>query len=42
MTPALTRRSTIVQLQGDQRKTVAAFLLKEKIVQKESLKVHGH
>ena len=33
---------TIVQLQGDQRKQVAAFLLKEKIVTKESLKVHGH
>ena len=31
----------VIQLQGDQRKNVALFLTGNKIVKKESLKIHG-
>ena len=31
----------VIQLQGDQRKNVATFLTGNKIVKKESLKIHG-
>eukprot|EP00010_Vexillifera_abyssalis_P008114 CAMPEP_0201544020 /NCGR_PEP_ID=MMETSP0173_2-20130828/468_1 /ASSEMBLY_ACC=CAM_ASM_000268 /TAXON_ID=218659 /ORGANISM="Vexillifera sp., Strain DIVA3 564/2" /LENGTH=114 /DNA_ID=CAMNT_0047952001 /DNA_START=122 /DNA_END=466 /DNA_ORIENTATION=- len=31
----------IIQLQGDQRKNVATFLIKEKIVKKSQIKIHG-
>lgn len=32
---------TVIQLQGDQRRNIADFLIKEKIVKKESVKIHG-
>jgi translation initiation factor 1 len=32
---------TVVQLQGDQRDNVRGFLLKESLVDKDKLKVHG-
>lgn len=31
----------VIQLQGDQRKNVAAFLTDNKIVKKDHLKIHG-
>ena len=31
----------IIQLQGDQRKVVAQFLIDEKIAKKDVIKVHG-
>lgn len=31
----------VIQLQGDQRKNVQDFLLKEKLVKKDQLKIHG-
>lgn len=31
----------IIQLQGDQRKSVSQFLLSEGIVDKDKLKIHG-
>eukprot|EP00761_Pharyngomonas_kirbyi_P011279 gb/GECH01011304.1/.p1 GENE.gb/GECH01011304.1/~~gb/GECH01011304.1/.p1 ORF type:complete len:111 (+),score=15.44 gb/GECH01011304.1/:1-333(+) len=31
----------IIQLSGDQRKSVSMFLVKESIVAKENLKIHG-
>ena len=32
---------TVVQLQGDQRKNAFDFLVKEKIVKKSQVKIHG-
>jgi len=32
---------TVVQLQGDQRKNALEFLVKEKIVKKSQIKIHG-
>uniref|UniRef100_A0A0E0C8R3 Protein translation factor SUI1 homolog n=1 Tax=Oryza meridionalis TaxID=40149 RepID=A0A0E0C8R3_9ORYZ len=32
----------VIQLQGDQRKNVATFLVQAGIVKKESIKIHGH
>ncbi len=31
----------VIQLQGDQRKNVAEFLVEEKLVEKSNLKIHG-
>mmetsp|Transcript_1857 Transcript_1857/g.6654 ORF Transcript_1857/g.6654 Transcript_1857/m.6654 type:complete len:112 (-) Transcript_1857:348-683(-) len=31
----------VIQLQGDQRKNVSQFLIQEKIVKKELIKIHG-
>jgi len=31
----------VIQLQGDQRKNVATFLIDNKIVKKDTLKIHG-
>ena len=31
----------VLQLQGDQRKNVSAFLLENKICKKDQIKVHG-
>ena len=31
----------IIQLQGDQRKVVAQFLIDEKIAKKDVIKIHG-
>lgn len=31
----------VIQLQGDQRKNVQDFLLKEKLVKKDQIKIHG-
>jgi translation initiation factor 1 len=31
----------VIQLQGDQRKKIAQFLIDEQIVKKESIKIHG-
>jgi len=31
----------VIQLQGDQRKNVQDFLLKEKLVKKDMIKIHG-
>ena len=32
---------TVVQLQGDQRKNVTDFLVKEKIIKRSQIKIHG-
>lgn len=32
---------TVVQLQGDQRKNASDFLVKEKIIKKSQVKIHG-
>ena len=32
---------SIIQLQGDQRKVVAQFLIDEKIAKKDIIKIHG-
>lgn len=31
----------VIQLQGDQRKNVSDFLIKEKLVKKDMIKIHG-
>ena len=31
----------VIQLQGDQRKNVTDFLVSEKLVKKELIKIHG-
>mmetsp|Transcript_2260 Transcript_2260/g.5748 ORF Transcript_2260/g.5748 Transcript_2260/m.5748 type:complete len:117 (-) Transcript_2260:587-937(-) len=31
----------VIQLQGDQRKNVSDFLIKEKLVKKDQIKIHG-
>jgi len=31
----------VIQLQGDQRKNVSTFLVKEKLVKKDHIKIHG-
>lgn len=36
-----TELGQVIQLQGDQRKNVQDFLIKEKLVKKDQIKIHG-
>ena len=38
---SLSDNDHVIQFQGDQRKNVAEFLVAEKLVSKENLKIHG-
>ncbi|MEW5308201.1 MAG: hypothetical protein WDW38_000178 [Sanguina aurantia] len=37
----LTEAAVVIQLQGDQRKNVQTFLIQEKLVKKDMIKIHG-